>query len=75
MEPTSESPRDVERPPLNTPQRLLHPIPEARQILGGIGHTKFYSLVKAGSIKLTRIGGRSFVTPSELQRCVDEAQG
>ena len=68
MEPTSESPQ-----PLNIPQRLLHPIPEARQMLGGIGHTKFYELVKDGRIKLTRIDGRSFVTPSELQRCVEEA--
>ena len=60
--------------PLNIPQRLLHPIPEARQILGGIGHTKFYALVKAGRIRLTKIDGRSFVTPSDLQRCVEEAQ-
>ena len=74
MESPSESPRCIERQPLNIPQRLLHPIPEARQMLGGIGHTKFYALVKAGRIKLTKIGGRSFVTPSELQRCVEEAQ-
>ena len=60
--------------PLNTPPRLLHPIPEARHMLGGIGHTKFYALVKAGRIKLTKIDGRSFVTPSDLQRCVKEAQ-
>ena len=69
MEPTSESPQ-----PRNIPQRLLHPIPEARYILGDIGHTKFYALVKDGRIKLTKIDGRSFVTPSELQRCVEEAE-
>ena len=74
MKPTSESPGDVERLPSNIPQRLLHPIPEARHILGGIGHTKFYQLVNDGRIKLTKIDDRSFVTPSELQRCVDEAQ-
>ena len=54
------------------PNRLLYPISEARQILGGIGHSLFYELVKAGNIKLTRIRGRSFVSASEIQRLADE---
>jgi hypothetical protein len=51
-----------------TPQRFLYPVPEARQLLGGIGHTTFYAMVKAGEIKLVKIRGRSFVSASELRR-------
>ncbi len=51
--------------------RLLHPIPEARQILGGISHTFFYELVRSGELRLTKLGSRSFVTHSELERLVD----
>ncbi len=51
--------------------RLLHPIPEARQLLGGISHTFFYELVRSGELTLTKLGSRSFVTHSELERLVD----
>ncbi len=51
-------------------KRLLHPIPEARELLGGISHTKFYDLVRLGKIRLTKIGRRSFVTHAELERFV-----
>ena len=54
--------------------RLLYPIPEARELLGGISHTTFYQLVGQGKIRLTKIGRRSFVTPVELQRCADDHQ-
>ena len=50
------------------PRRLIYPIPEARQLLGGIGHTKFYDEVKAGRIRLVKIGKRSFVSYTELKR-------
>ena len=50
------------------PKRLLYPIPEARQLLGNIGHSMFYQRVKAGDIRLTKIGRRSFVSESELKR-------
>lgn len=50
--------------------RLLNPVPEARERLGGIGNSTFYELVKAGEIKLVKIRGRSFVTENELLRYV-----
>ena len=53
------------------PKRLLHPIPEARQLLGGIGHTMFYRMVKDGEIRLTKIGSRSFVSDPELKRVAE----
>ena len=51
--------------------KLLHPIPEARQMLGGLGNTKFYEVVAAGQLKLVKIGSRSFVTDDELRRYAD----
>ncbi len=51
--------------------RLLHPIREARAKLGGMGPTKFYSLVTEGKIKIVKVGRRSFVTDDELHACVE----
>ena len=55
-----------------TNDRLLHPVPEARQILGDISHTHFYELVREGRIKLTKLGRRSFVSHRELERVAYE---
>ncbi len=49
------------------PDRLLYPIPEAREKLGGISHSGFYKLVAEGAIRLTKIGRRSFVSDDELR--------
>ena len=51
-------------------RRVLHPLPEAREILGGIGHTHLYQLVKNGQLRLTKVGRRSFVAADEIQRFV-----
>jgi hypothetical protein len=37
-----------------------------------IGKTKFYGLVKAGKIRLTKIGSRSIVTGTEAARFLEE---
>lgn len=57
--------------PLNEFEGKLFSVPEARQVLGGIGHTKFYDLVKGRKISLVHIGRRSFVTGAELARFID----
>ena len=59
---------------MKTISPLLHPIPEARGILGNIGNSKFYALVAAGELKLVKIGSRSFVTSDELRRYVAALQ-
>jgi len=51
-----------------TPDRLLYPIEEARQILGGICRTTIYAMVKDGQLHLTKIGKRSFVSDAEMKR-------
>ena len=58
----------VKRMNTSPPDRLLHPIPEARKMLGDIGHTKFYQIVGAGKLKLVKIGRRSFLTDEEIRR-------
>ena len=49
----------------------LNPVPVAREVLGGIGHTKFYDLVQRGDLRLVKIGRRSFVTDDEIERYID----
>ena len=58
---------------MDTPEvrPLIHDVPTSREILGGIGHTKFYEEVRAGKITLVKIGKRSFVTDDELGRYVE----
>lgn len=55
-----------DRSPTTRPKRLLHPVKEAREALGGMGQTKFYSLVAEGKIKIVKVGRRSFLTDDEL---------
>ena len=52
------------------PNRPLHPIPEARKLLGGISHAGFYNLVGRGLIRMVKLGGRSFVTDDEIENVV-----
>jgi len=61
--------RDLELTPANP---LLLGIQEARRQLGGIGNTAFYDAVKRHSIKLVKIGSRSLVPMSEIERVVAE---
>jgi hypothetical protein len=51
--------------------RLLVPIPEARERLGGIGHTTIYALFNNGDLTKVNLGRRSFVTEESLAALVD----
>jgi hypothetical protein len=51
-------------------RRLLHPIEDACQILGGVSRTKIYEEMKAGRINPTKIGSRTFIAHSELLRYI-----
>jgi excisionase family DNA binding protein len=48
-------------------RRLLYPIAEACELLGGIGRTTLYEEAKSGRIHFTKIGSRSFVSHDEIQ--------
>lgn len=43
-------------------------VPEAMERLGGLSRASFYKLVSAGSIRLHKIGARSVVLESEINR-------
>jgi hypothetical protein len=51
-------------------ERLLYPIPEARERLGDIGHSTFYELKSEGKIATVKIGRRTFVAHDELERYI-----
>jgi len=51
--------------------RRLVSIPEARTILGGIGHTTVYQLVNRGEIVKVNIGRRGFITSESLEAYMD----
>jgi hypothetical protein len=55
-----------------TPElKRLVSILEAREILGGIGHTTLYDLIKRGELIKVNIGRRGFVTSESLGAYVD----
>jgi helix-turn-helix protein len=56
---------------MDTMGKRLVPIPEARQVLGGIGHTTVYELVKRGEIIKVNIGRRGFITSESLEAYMD----
>ena len=69
--PTNEAtrPGEVERTTL--PDRLLYPLPEVRERLGGISHTTLYALIGRGDLSIVKIGSRSFIPADNLNRFVE----
>lgn len=48
---------------------LLHPVTEGLRRIG-IGRSKGYELIAAGDLKVIKIGRRSLIAETELQRYV-----
>lgn len=44
----------------------IYPVPEAQRILGGIGTTTIYELMKTHQIERVNIGRRAFVTAKSI---------
>jgi hypothetical protein len=51
--------------------RLLVPIGDACALLGGVGRTTLYELVKRGDLVKANIGRRGFITAKSLEAYVD----
>ena len=60
-----------QRNSVDTASKRLVSIPEARQVLGGIGHTTIYELINQGQIVKVNIGRRGFITSESLEAYVD----
>lgn len=50
--------------------RLLHKIPEALQLLGGMGRSTLYDLIAAGDLQVVKIGRATYIAHDELERFV-----
>lgn len=51
---------------------LLHDVETTCRVLGGIGRSKLFELIKAGEIRAVKIGKRTFVAQAEIERFVAE---
>jgi excisionase family DNA binding protein len=50
--------------------RLLHPIPEAQDQLGGMSRSTLYEKIANGEINSVKVGRRTYITHDELVRFV-----
>ena len=50
--------------------RLLHPIPESQDILGGMSRSTLYEKIGNGEIKPVKVGRRTYIAHDELERYV-----
>lgn len=48
--------------------QLANTLPEARRRLGGISNTTAYKLIKEGQLRAVKLGRRTVILESELQR-------
>lgn len=51
---------------------LAHEIRQAGERLGGLGKTTMFALIKAGELRSIKIGARTLIPESELQRFINE---
>ncbi len=50
--------------------RLLHPIPEAADVLGGMSRSILYEKIASGEIAAVKVGRRTYIAHGELERYV-----
>jgi hypothetical protein len=53
-------------------KNALNTVRDTRKRLGGISQEGFYRLVRAGELRLVKIGRRSYVADSEIDRFIAE---
>ncbi len=56
------------------PRPLLYDVPTASRILGNLGRTSVYNLMKTGKLHPVKIGKRTFLTDRELRRYVSACE-
>ncbi|MDQ6688814.1 MAG: helix-turn-helix domain-containing protein [Actinomycetota bacterium] len=50
--------------------RMLHQIPEAAQLLGGMSRSTLYERIASGEIRSVKVGRRTYIAHDELARYV-----
>lgn len=53
------------------PAVTLHPVPEAMNMLGRIGRTTLYEMIRNGQIGTVHIGNRVFIPSDEIAAFID----
>jgi len=56
------------------PGRKLYSVAETRELLGGIGKTFFYHLVKQNELELIKLGRRSYVTSEGIDALISRSR-
>ena len=51
----------------------LYSVPDACRVLGGMGRTWLYGQIKAGRIRTIKLGARTMVPATEIDRVIAEA--
>jgi len=50
--------------------RLLHPILEAADVLGGMSRSTVYEKIASGEVSAVKVGRRTYIAHDELERYV-----
>jgi Helix-turn-helix domain len=50
---------------------LIYPIGGIQEMLGGIGRTTVYELIKSGDLEVVKIGSRTFATRAALETLIE----
>ena len=51
--------------------QLCYTVKQARELIGGVSHSFFYSLIKSGQVKTFKIGHRTMIAHSDLQALIE----
>jgi excisionase family DNA binding protein len=64
----------MNRSPRQNNDALLYPLPEASRV-SGVGRTMLYRLIRAGELRMVKIGNRSLIPAEDVkalaQRAID----
>lgn len=64
---TGKTPTDTHRREATVAEKLIHPIAEACEMLGGISRALAYQLIDSGQLERVNIGRRAFITRASIE--------
>lgn len=70
----NEAPEIPERGDGSVPFRLLYPVPEVAQLLGGITERQVWKYIESGELKSRKVGRRRLVHRKDLEAFANECE-
>ena len=61
--------QNIENKPIHI-QRLLYSVDQVSEVLGGLGKTTIFELIKTRKLKVVKIGRRTFISQNALTEFV-----